>query len=115
VAQVERAVVVGNVTDKSGAAMAGVEIAVTNESTNTSLRVLSDEAGAYSVPNLIPGSYTITASKPGFRQAVFRGFVLQVSQTARLDISLELGNVEQTIEVTGAIPLLQTETPPLAR
>lgn len=108
-AQVERAAVVGTVTDKSGASMAGVEIVVTNEGTNTSLRVLTDDAGAYSVPNLIPGSYTITASKPGFRQAVFRGFVLQVSQTARLDVSLEIGNVEQTIEVTGAIPLLQTE------
>jgi carboxypeptidase family protein len=72
---------------------------VTNEATNTTIRVTTDESGAYIVPNLIPGSYTVTASREGFRPVAFRQFVLQVSQNARLDISLEVGGVEQTIEV----------------
>ena len=108
-AQVERAAIVGNVTDKSGASMAGVDVVVTNEATNTKTLLVSDESGGYTAVNLIPGSYSITASHSGFRPVIFRTFVLQVGQTARLDISMEVGNVEQTVEVTGAIPLLQTE------
>jgi hypothetical protein len=108
-AQVERASIIGNITDKTGAAMTGVEVTITNESTNTSVRVSSDSAGAYTAVNLIPGSYSASASRTGFRPVVFRNFVLQVGQSARLDITMEVGNVEQTVEVSGAIPLLQTE------
>ncbi|MDX2178298.1 MAG: carboxypeptidase regulatory-like domain-containing protein [Bryobacteraceae bacterium] len=108
-AQVERASLVGNITDRSGAAMAGVEVVVTNEATNAAVRLTTDESGAYSAVNLIPGSYTVQASKAGFRNVVFRNTVLQVSQAARLDIAMEVGAVEQTIEVSGSIPLLQTE------
>src|SRR5438309_11814 len=106
-AQVERASIVGKITDKSGASMAGVAVTVTNESTNTSVPVSTDDAGAYTAVNLIPGSYTVNASRSGFRPVVFRNFVLQVGQSARLDIIMEVGNVEQTVEVTAAAPLLQ--------
>src|SRR5882762_2709152 len=108
-AQVERASIIGNITDKTGAAMPGVEVVITNESTNTSVRVASDSAGAYTAVNLIPGSYSVNASRTGFRPVLFRNFVLQVGQSARLDIGMEVGSVEQTVEVTGAVPLLQTE------
>ena len=108
-AQVERASIVGRISDKTGAVMAGVEVTVRNDGTNTSTRFTSDESGSYTAVNLIPGSYTVTATKSGFRPVAFRNFVLQVGQTARLDIALEVGTVEQTVEVTGAIPLLQTE------
>lgn len=109
-AQVERASIVGNAADKSGAVMPGVEITVTNEATNTSTRLTTDEAGSYTAVNLIPGSYTVSATRSGFRPVTFKNFVLQVGQTARLNISLEVGSVEQSVEVTGAIPLLQTES-----
>src|SRR5262245_47445013 len=108
--QVERASIIGKITDNTGAAMAGVEVTVTNEATNTNLRVTSDDAGAFTAVNLIPGSYSVNASAKGFRPVVFRNFVLQVGQSARLDMTMELGSVEQTVEVTGAIPLLQTES-----
>src|SRR5947207_5762238 len=109
-AQVERASIVGKITDSTGAAMAGVEVTVTNEATNTSIRVSSDDTGAFTAVNLIPGSYRVNASPKSFRPVVFRNFVLQVGQSARLDITMELGNVEQTVEVLGATPLLQTES-----
>ena len=108
-AQVERASIIGNVTDTSGAAMPGVEVTVTNEGTNTRARLTTDDSGAYTAVNLIPGSYRLNAARSGFKPMVFRDFVLQVGQSARLDIRMEVGNVEQTVEVTGAIPLLQTE------
>lgn len=109
VAQVERASIIGNITDASGAVMANVEVTVTNEATNTSTRLSTDEAGAYTAVNLIPGNYSVNASRSGFRPVVFRNFTLQVGQSARLDIKMDLGSVEQTVEVTGTIPLLQTE------
>jgi hypothetical protein len=108
-AQVERASITGNVTDKTGAPMAGVTIQVTNEATNTSASVTTDSGGAYIVANLIPGSYSITASQTGFQRQAFRNYELQVSQQARLDIVMNIGAVEQTIEVQAAAPLLQTE------
>jgi hypothetical protein len=109
IAQVERASIIGTVNDPSGAAIVGAQVDVTNEATNTTVRLVTDNAGTYTAVNLIPGSYTITASQSGFTKRVFRNFELQVSQNARLDITLDVGNVEQTVEVTGAAPLLQTE------
>ena len=108
-AQVERASIIGNVTDASGAAAPGVAVIVSNEATNTSISLTTDDAGAYTAVNLIPGSYSVNASRSGFKAVSFRNFVLQVGQSARLDIHLEVGNVEPRIEVSGAIPLLQTE------
>ena len=109
IAQVERASIVGTITDKTGSVIPGVSVKVTHENTNTSVTALTGEAGSYSAPNLVPGSYTITAQHPGFSSAVVRGFVVQVGQAARLDLTMEVGAVEQSVEVRGAAPLLQTE------
>ncbi|MFL6449742.1 MAG: carboxypeptidase-like regulatory domain-containing protein, partial [Bryobacteraceae bacterium] len=108
-AQGERASITGNATDKSGAALAGVRINVLNEATNTSVTATTDSAGAYSVLNLIPGKYTVNASLSGFGPVIYRGFELQVSQEARLDFTMELGTLEQRVEVVGNAQLLQTE------
>lgn len=108
-AQVERASLVGTLTDNSGAVLAGVTIKVTNEGTNASLNLASDAAGDFRAVNLTPGSYTVQAEKAGFQRHLTKGLVLQVAQEARLDIQLSLGGVEQTIEVSAGAPLLQTE------
>jgi hypothetical protein len=100
---------VGTITDRTGAALAGVEVTVTNEGTNVSLSLITDNSGNFAAVNLLPGAYSITAQKPGFSRQVYRGFVLQVGQAARLDMTLDVGAVEQIIEVVGTIPLLQTE------
>jgi Carboxypeptidase regulatory-like domain len=108
-AQVERASLAGTLTDNSGAVLAGVSIKVTNEGTNTSVDLETDAAGNYRAVNLTPGSYSVEAGKQGFQRHVTKGLVLQVAQEARLDIRMQLGAVEQTIEVSAAAPLLQTE------
>ena len=84
----------GTVTDNSGAVLPGVQVKITNEGTNTSTTVITDAAGAYSAVNLTPGSYSIEAGKAGFTRHVNKGFVLQVSQEARLDIQLAVGSLD---------------------
>jgi hypothetical protein len=108
-AQVERASLIGTVTDNSGAVLPGVMIKVTNEGTNTSVNLTTDAAGDFRAVNLTPGTYAVEAEKAGFQRRITKGLVLQVAQEARLDIQLPLGGVEQTIEVSAAAPLLQTE------
>ncbi len=107
--QVERASIVGTIRDSSGSVVPGVAVKVTNQGTNTSTDLQTDAAGDYSATNLTPGSYTIEAEKTGFTRKVFRDFVVQVAQVARLDITLDVGAVEQTVEVSAEAPLLQTE------
>src|ERR1700749_2515229 len=108
-AQVERGTIVGTVTDNTGSVIAGASVKVTEESTNTSTSLQTDSAAEYRAPNLPPGSYTVEAQKEGFNTFISKGFVIQVSQTARLDVSLKVGGVTQTVEVTGEVPVLQTE------
>ena len=108
-AQVERASIVGTIRDSSGSVVPGVTVKVINQGTNTTANLHTDEAGEYSATNLTPGAYTVEAEKTGFTRRVYRDFVVQVAQIARLDITLEIGAVEQTVEVSGEAPLLQTE------
>lgn len=95
-AQVERASIIGNVSDKSGAALASAQVLATNDATNTSVIVTTDTAGAYTILNLIPGKYTVTASQQGFAPVTNRGLELQVTQQARLDLTLQLGTAGAT-------------------
>src|SRR5579872_4609881 len=74
--QVERASILGNALDKSGAAIPNANITITNESTNTVVHAVSDNAGAYTVVNLIPGRYSVAASATGFKPFVYHGFEL---------------------------------------
>ncbi len=83
---------------------------VIDEGTNATLNLVTDAAGAYAARNLTPGSYTVETEKMGFTKHVNRGFVVQVSQIARLDIVLGVGSVSETVEVTGEVPILQTES-----
>jgi hypothetical protein len=108
-AQVERANIVGTIRDTSGSVIPGVTVKVINQGTNTTTSLETDAAGEYAATNLTPGAYTIDAEKSGFTRKVYRDFVVQVAQVARLDIALEVGAIEQTVEVSGEAPLLQTE------
>src|ERR1700760_3452342 len=108
-AQVERATITGTLTDKNGAVVPDAAVRVTEESTNETKVLQSDSAGVYTVSNLTPGSYTIEVEKTGFTKHINKGYVVQVGQTARLDVVMDVGSVTQSVEVTGAIPVLQSE------
>ena len=108
-AQAERASIVGTVTDATGSVAPGVEVAITNEGTSATVRLTTDESGSYTAVNLVPGSYTVAAQLAGFSRQVFTGYVIQVNQIARLDITLQVGAIDQTVEVQATAPLLHTE------
>src|SRR5437867_2681459 len=101
--------VTGEVRDSTGAVIPGVEVTVRNTETNVSRPVATNESGAYTVPALNPGIYEVRASKSGFKSATRSNIELQVQQTARVDFTLDVGQVSESVEVTGAAALLTTE------
>ena len=100
----------GNVLDSTGASVPAVEITIRNVATGDERRLQTSETGDYTVPSLAPGDYTVTVSKTGFRQVKREGVRLEVNQTARLDFTLEVGAVSDTVEVTGAPPPIDSDT-----
>lgn len=109
-AQQTTATVVGTVTDSSGALVPGVLVKATNLSTNSSRETKTDESGSYSIPFLPAGQYSLSASVQGFQAAQFDQVTLQVQQTARVDFSLKVGDVTETVRVEASAALLQTDT-----
>ncbi|PYS53079.1 MAG: hypothetical protein DMG13_13985 [Acidobacteria bacterium] len=104
------ATLVGTLKDETGAVLPGVDINIVHIRTNRSYQVLSDEAGAYRLPLLPPGEYSITAQLAGFRTEVRSGIVLQVDQVARVDLTLSVGTTTDRIVVTADAPLVSSET-----
>lgn len=102
--------ITGIVTDGQGAALPGVKVEVKNVATNVISTATTNDEGNYLVANLIPGSYELTANLAGFKKFVRTGFQVQVAQTLRIDPVMPVGDVAETVVVTGATPLLQTET-----
>ena len=99
----------GTVTDSSGAAVTGVAIKVTNLATNQIREAQTDAAGSYSMPFLAAGDYLVMATREGFQAQKIDSVNLQVNQSARVDFSLKIGNVAETIDVVASAVLLQTE------
>jgi hypothetical protein len=109
-AQVERGTIVGSVSDSSGAVVVGAEVTVKNVATNVAFQTRSDETGAYLAPSLIAGAYEITVRAPGFRTEIRKDAVLEIGQRLRVDFALQVGEVNQTIEVSAEAPLIQNES-----
>jgi hypothetical protein len=99
----------GIITDPSDAAIAGAKVAVRNQATGIVKRTETTTAGVYTVP-LPPAMYEITVEMPGFRALVRPGIEINVNQTSRLDLRLEVGQVSDRVTVEGAAPLVQSET-----
>ena len=100
----------GTVSDPNGAFVARAQIKVTNAATGEERTVVSQENGNYTVPLLLPGSYRVEFSATGFKQAVKEVLQINVTETARLDVQLEVGNVQEQVTVTAEASLLQTES-----
>ena len=104
-----QATLVGSVTDPTGASIPGAIVAVTHTSTGTERSVQSNEVGQYRIPALNPGNYSVSAESAGFKTQLRSDVVLQVADVIEVDFVMELGDVTETIEVTGAAPIMQTQ------
>lgn len=105
--QVNQGEILGTITDTSGAVIPNAAVAITNTQTNVSNTITTDSAGAYALPDLLPGVYTVRVSLQGFQTAVHGGIELEVGKQLRIDFVLKPGAVAQTVEVNGT-PLVET-------
>jgi len=109
-AQVSGATMTGTVSDASAAVIPNAQISIKNVATGEVRDVTTDTAGFYSAPNLLPGSYEVTVSAPGFSTVVRSGISLTVGAQQLLNITMNVGQVSQKLEVTGQAPTVQLAT-----
>src|SRR3984893_3555632 len=109
-AQEVTATVTGTVTDTSGAAVAGAVVTVKSVERGVVYTATTNDSGLYHVSQLPVGNYEVRVEKPGFSSVEYPAFTLSLNQVARIDVEMKVGQVSQTIEVTGAAPVLKTET-----
>lgn len=109
-AQVDRGNIVGTVVDPSGARISDAQITITNRETGQSTHFATDSEGNYNAKLLKIGTYSISVSKQGFGTTVQESIDVAVNQSVRVDLVLSLGSATEKVEVTGAAPLLQTES-----
>lgn len=98
----------GEVTDASGAVIAGAAITASNVATGASRKAQTNASGFYSFPSLPVGAYTVTVARSGFKTTQVEDVVVQIGQSVAVNATLELGQVNETITVTGSTPLLET-------
>ncbi len=101
--------ILGHVSDPSGAVVPGVSITLTNTGTNTTRSTVSTSNGDYTFPDVPPGFYNVQATHPGFKVASAKNVQLQVQQSLTQNFTLEVGEVTQTVSVSAAAALLQTQ------
>ncbi|HLH31889.1 MAG TPA: carboxypeptidase-like regulatory domain-containing protein, partial [Terriglobia bacterium] len=99
----------GTVKDPSGAVLPGVEVTATQTSTNVSRQAVTDERGNFVLPNLPVGPYKVEAALPGFRTFVQTGIELGVNQNPNLNVTLEVGQVSQQVEVQANVSMVETQ------
>ena len=106
-AQVSGATLTGTVSDASGAVIPNAHISIRNVATGQVRAVTTDAAGFYTAPNLLPDSYEATVTAPGFSTEVRSGITLTVGAQQLLNITMQVGQATQTVQVTGEAPAVQ--------
>jgi hypothetical protein len=106
-AQVAGATLSGTITDAQGGVVVGAKVSARNGATGVSTDTTTNSAGTYNIVNLLPANYDVSVSAQGFRTAVSK-VTLVVGTKQELSVSLTVGQVSQTVEVTGAAPIVQT-------
>src|SRR5262249_24462791 len=102
--------ILGTVNDRTGSAMSGVTITVTNEATSAVRTLTTDAVGLYRAELLPVGRYSVQAEKTGFKTTKITGIQVDVQQSVRTDIHLQIGSLTETVNVTSEVPVLKTDT-----
>ena len=109
-AQLSTSELAGTVRDSSGAVLPGVTVTVTQTDTGFTRSVVTDEAGAYLLPNLPTGPYRLEVALQGFKSYQQTGIVLQVGSTPTINVTLAVGNLEETVSVEASTPLVDVRS-----
>ena len=109
-AQSDRATITGRVLDATSAPIPGATLTATNQATGVKYTSTTNEAGNYLVQQIPYGRYDFTAEAAGFRRLVRKDVDISVGQTLTLDLTMEIGQVEQQIEVVGSAPVVESST-----
>ena len=108
-AQSSDAVLVGIMVIRAGSVLPGSTVAATNTATGVSREVVSNETGAYQIGPLTPGTYEVRSTRTGFKTKIQPNVILQTGATLKMDMSLDVGDVSERIEVSAVAPMLQTQ------
>src|SRR5258708_3535610 len=101
--------ITGTISDQSGAAVSGATVTATSQERGQTYTGATNDSGLYRIVQLPVGSYAIKVEKTGFALASVPPFVLTLNQVARIDVAMKVGKASETVEVTGAAPVLETD------
>src|SRR5262245_12901259 len=107
--QAVKGTLLGNITDSAGLALPGATVTIVEQNTNITYSVPTNESGYYVFSNLKDGIYRVDAELSGFKKTVRSGIEVKVNTTVRVDLTLEVGNLQESVTVTGESPVLQTD------
>jgi hypothetical protein len=102
--------ITGTVTDPSGAAVVGATVTATSQERGLTYTGVTNDSGLYRIAQLPVGTYGLKVEKSGFALASHPAFVLTLNQVARVDVTMKVGQASETVEVTGAAPVMETDT-----
>src|SRR5687767_1798665 len=106
--QVATGTILGNVTDSSGGAVPGATVTATNVDTQLTRDTTTDESGQYALRLLPLGNNKVDVTLPGFKTFSQTGIVLEVGRNARIDATIEPGNISESVSVVSDAPLVDT-------
>jgi carboxypeptidase family protein/TonB-dependent receptor-like protein len=109
-AQSDRGTITGTVSDATSAVIPGANVTATNTQTQAKYETVSTETGNYTLAQLPAGVYELTVELPGFKKFTRQGITVQVAQTLRIDVALEVGAASEQVTVSADAPLLRTES-----
>jgi len=102
--------ITGRITDSTSATISGAHVTVLNTGSGDKRAITTDATGNYTATFLLPGSYSVTSEKEGFKTEVSTGITLQVNQTVRVDAALQVGSTNERVEVTANALTLDTDS-----
>jgi hypothetical protein len=100
--------ILGVISDQTGAVIGGAAVSIVDTQRGTTRKLTTDEAGAYSAPELIPGTYVVKVEFPGFKATERQNIVVEVGKEYRVDLAIEPGEQAEKITVTEDLPLVET-------
>src|SRR5262245_25415410 len=109
-AQETRSTILGRITDPTGAVIVGAVVNATNTDTGVRASAATNASGDYLLPFLIPGPYSLTVESPGFKKCVRSGIQTRIDDRITIDVTMEVGQANESVQVSAEAPLLDTST-----